>query len=779
MSNNMSTSFILQEKFNLHRAKKLLHTDLLDDETKASLKKYIKYSNNSKVNVKYTINDIGRLSIRIDDIKIDKDGNPKDTCRCQYNMYNVVKATICDGIYKDLDVQNCHPNILLQIFEGKGYKTKWLKKFIEDRDTIFHQFKKSGIDRATAKILFMCVFYGGKIDTWRRKNNVKSVPELFYKLEKEMIKNRDKLLLEDGMIKYVIEAENRKGEDGFNIKGSALSYYIQTQECKILLCMYKWLKENNFKVGALIHDGLHVEASAIDSEYMENYVISLVQEEILKQTGYELRLKIKPFDVPEEVNEIITVGSDEQGGILITESIKNIYVECQGRKFMKIDDVWNDDEKKHKEELRKIIAQKNIYLDEEGAIRPYSTMSSGNSNIMKFVYPTEDEYFLEKLFHTNLRKLCFKNGYWNFTEKKFCNYDDTIYTAVKINNNYTPSTEDFRRQVYEKILNPIFANNDEMRDSWLNTTARALAGDIEDKNWVVCMGERDCGKGVLVGMLEKAFGNYCRATNGENFVFKNNIGDSAKALSWLVPFEFKRLILTNEITRDADNTYKINGNILKKLASGGDTIEARVNHKDEINFVCQARPMMFCNDLPPIEPADAKETSYIYYFPSKFIDDERVGTTIKNEETNEIIISYHKKDDNIKSWSRSQDVINAFVDILFESYSEKKPLPKSMEAAQKDFKEGESEYTLLDDLLLYKGQTYKGWDDGNVEKIVGFDDVVSTKKLRYIVVKKKINMSPQKYNKYLTSKGGIKCKIKKDGKTIDGWRNLRIEDDDE
>ena len=52
--------------------------------------------------------------------------------------------------------------------------------------------------------------------------------------------------------------------------------------------------ENNFKVGALIHDGLHIEASALDSEYMENYVISLVQEEILKLTGYELRLKIKP-----------------------------------------------------------------------------------------------------------------------------------------------------------------------------------------------------------------------------------------------------------------------------------------------------------------------------------------------------------------------------------------------------------------------------------------------------------------------------------------------------
>ena len=51
---------VLTEKFNIHKANKLLNTDLLDLETKAGLKKYIKYSNNGKVKVNYTINEIGR-----------------------------------------------------------------------------------------------------------------------------------------------------------------------------------------------------------------------------------------------------------------------------------------------------------------------------------------------------------------------------------------------------------------------------------------------------------------------------------------------------------------------------------------------------------------------------------------------------------------------------------------------------------------------------------------------------------------------------------------------
>ena len=780
MSNNMSNnSFTLTERFNLNNANKLLQLGLLDDEKKASLKKYIKYSNNGKVVVRYTINEIGRLTIRIDSIKIDKQGNPKDTCRCQYNMNRITKGSICNTIYDDLDVVNCHPVLLQQIFEKKGYNTKTLSKLITKRDIIFNDFKRKGIDRDSCKSLFMAIFYGGSPEKWMRDNNIPEIPKLFYKLEKEMIENRDKLLLEDGMVKYIMEAENRKGQNGFNLKGSALSYYIQTEECKVLLCMYNWLQENNYVVGALIHDGLHIEK--LKDEWSQDYVKRMLEEHIEGKTEYKLQLKIKPFDVPEEIDEMITIESDSEGGQLVSDKLKNDYIKCNGRDFMKIDNVWITREKDIKDELKNIIARLNIFMDDEGALRPYSTMAAGNSNILKFVNPTEDESFLDKLFNSNFRKLCFNNGYWDFLSNTLKPYDTETYTAVKIKRDYTPSTKEIRDQVYERILNPIFANDNEMRDSWLNTAARALAGEIEDKNWVVCMGERDCGKGVLVGMLEAAFGDYCRTTNGENFVFKNNIGDSAKSFSWLIPFEFKRFCLTNEITRDESNTYKMNGNILKKLASGGDVIEARLNHQDEINFQTQVRPMIFCNDLPPITPTDAKETSSIYYFPSKFVDDERVGTTVRNQETNEIIISYHKKDDNIKSWSKSKDVVKAFVDILFESYGERLPLPKSMADAQKDFKEAETEYTLLDELLLYKGQTYDDWDsekDCTIPKKVGYDDVVSTKQLRYLITKKQINMSPQKYNKYLTSRGGIKCKIKRDGKAFDGWRSLKILDEE-
>ena len=81
---------------------------------------------------------------------------------------------------------------------------------------------------------------------------------------------------------------------------------------------------------------------------------------------------------------------------------------------------------------------------------------------------------------------------------------------------------------------------------------------------------------------------------------------------------------------------------------------------------------MFCNDLPPIEPADTKETSYMFRYPSKFLnpEDDRLGKPIMRpimyEENGEVkyeldengekkmvnVCNFYNKDDEIKSWCR-------------------------------------------------------------------------------------------------------------------------------
>ena len=735
--------------------------------------------------------EIGRLNIKVKGLKKD------ETSIAQAFMKGVCKSALCKKNYVDLDMVNCHPVLLEQVFKENELDTTYLSRYNKSRDIFFKQMKKKDIDRDSCKILIMRIFYGGSIKAWCQENNI---PEevvrstIIHKLENELKLNTNILLTTNELLKYRLEAIKNKGGDYHNLNGTAMSYFLQTLERKCLIVMYEYLKSQGRVVGALIHDGLHLQKDMKKEGEEEDFteLISGIKSELKEKTGFTIDLKIKPFAEVEELENIIVVKSDKEGGDYITDKLKNDYVISQERIFMRINNVWTSNEKVIKRGLIKAIGNMNIFFaGDNGEIKPYSTMAKSCNQMLQYVEPTEDEDFIEKLWTSNLQKLCFRNGYYDFTEGKLKQYDIDTHTTIKINRDFNEAKPEYIEEVYKRILDPIFNNNKELMNCWLNYIARGVAGHIEDKNWGVGIGERDCGKGVLVGLLESCFGEYCRATNSENFLYKNNGTDSAKSLSWLVPFEFKRLLLTNEITRDSQGKYKINGNVLKKLSSGGDKIEARVNHKDEINFKIQARVCMFCNDLPPIEPADTKETSYCFRYPSKFLnkDDDRLGkplmrpkiilkendeieyvTDENGEKVMENVCNFYEKDDNIKAWCKDQNVLDAFIHILFSHYGERVQVPDCMKEEMNDFKEEEKEEDKFLSLFRFPGD--KNWDESA-------KDFVSVAQINHLLRKAQISLSAQKYKNYLTPKGAVKGKrtIESTGKREAAWINMQIDED--
>ena len=787
--NNMEP-FILKEKYNISNAQKLLHLDILDEETKGSLKKYLKHGKGGMVEVEYTEKEIGRLNIKVKGLK------KGEACRTQVGMWRQAKSALCARDYVDLDMVNAHLVFAEQVFRESEYDTTILSTFNNTRDKFFNKMQSHGINRDQCKSLVLVILYNGKVKTWCNENKY---PESMIKgtiisdLETEMKENSKKLLNTNELLKYRLEAIKNKGADYYNLDGTALSYFLQTIESKCILSLYRFLSRKGFTVGALIHDGLHLQKKpdiAEDLPFDYTHIIKQSEAVILKDTGIKIQLKIKEFPIIEELDNIIVVSSDKEGGDYITDKLKNDYVISQERIFMRINNVWTTNDKVIKRGLIKAIGNMNIFFGKGEDIVPYSTMAKSCNQMIQYVEPTEDEDFIDKLWTSNLQKLCFKNGYYDFKLKKLVNYDLDTHTTIKINREFNKADPEYVQQVYDKILNPIFNNDKELMNCWLNYIARGVAGHVEDKNWGVGIGERDCGKGVLVGLLESCFGEYCRSTNSENFLYKNNGTDSAKALSWLVPFEFKRLLLTNEITRDSQGKYKINGNVLKKLSSGGDKIEARVNHKDEINFKIQARVCMFCNDLPPIEPADTKETSYCFRYPSKFLNkgDERLGKPLlrpkiimkdndefdyvlneNGEKVMENVCNFYPKDDEIKYWAKSPKVMDAFIEILFSHYGDRTDVPECMKEEMNEFQEEEKEEDKFLSLFRFPGD--QNWEEDS-------KDYVSIAQMNMLLRKAHINLSAQKYKNYLTPKGSIKGKRKMEstGKREACWINLQIDE---
>ena len=783
-------TFSLKERYDIVDMAKLLHSDVLDSDYKNSIKKYRKHSNNGTVKVNYTRHKIGRLTIKADGLK------ENETLGTQACMWADAKSALCRKIYYDLDVVNSHPVMLKSILDSYDIECKNINSYVMNRDLMIEHYElETGLKRKDIKTLICRIFYGGSVKAFiNERNDINEMPDFFYDLEEELKSVRTILLSKPELLDYRIEARTRKKPDKWdNEDGTALSLFLMTHECNVLMVMYKTLTKINDKfIGALIHDGMHIDKN-IANDYGIDKLIEHTEKCIKDDTGFDLKLKIKDFAYVPELEKMITVKTDKEGGDYVSDKLKNDYIICNERIFMRINNVWSQNDKNIKRNLTKEIGNFDIWMEKKNAkgevdIIPHSKMCKGSKDILNFVEPTEDDDFVDNLWTSNLGKLCFKNGYYNFKEGKLMDYDVDTHTTIKINKDFKPAIKSVKDKVMDLIFNPIFNNNQEQLKCWLNYIARGLAGCVEDKNWAVGMGERDCGKGVLVGLLENAFGEYCRSTNSENFLYKNNGTDSAKALSWLVPFEFRRLLLTNEITKDADDKYRINGNILKKLASGGDRIEARVNHKDEINFKIQSRVCMFCNDLPPIEPSDAKETSYMFKYPSKFVakDDPRLGKPVMRQdyhidEDGEVnkhtdddgnpimvnITNFFLKDDEIKLWCKKQEVIDAFIEIIFDNYSDKIDVPKCMKEEEEDFKDDETDESKFYDLFNFMDDEAYG-EGGDM-------DWLSISVIGILLKKNKINASPQKYKNWLLKKGCAKCKkTKKDGKRVNAWINIEL-----
>ncbi len=93
------------------------------------------------------------------------------------------------------------------------------------------------------------------------------------------------------------------------------------------------------------------------------------------------------------------------------------------------------------------------------------------------------------------------------------------------------------------------------------------------------IGHRNSGKGMLMTAIAAAIGNLVDVKNcADNLLGNENNQDEAKKCTWLVEAVIKgaHLLLTNEVrTLSSRGETYIDGNLLKNLVSGGDSLPVR------------------------------------------------------------------------------------------------------------------------------------------------------------------------------------------------------------
>jgi hypothetical protein len=117
------------------------------------------------------------------------------------------------------------------------------------------------------------------------------MPKQFIEMKKEMRDFTNKLMKVEAHSELLDYVQRLRKP---NVPGSFTSHIIQTEERKILESMVNWLNENNQRVDVLAYDGAQVRINKnkpITSETLE-----VIVETINKETGYDIKLKIKPFE---------------------------------------------------------------------------------------------------------------------------------------------------------------------------------------------------------------------------------------------------------------------------------------------------------------------------------------------------------------------------------------------------------------------------------------------------------------------------------------------------
>jgi len=684
------------------------------------------------------------------------------------SMPRIIRHTICDGLYIDLDFKNIHPTILQQICLKNNIECSLLTKYITGRDNLLNDWSNIlNFTKEEVKTLYLCALNG---------NNTKyNIPEWNNVLQE--FKNIHKAiskLPQYNQIAAEVELAERS-----NIKAKIVNRILCTIENECLQSFYKALdkkgafnlniNDSNYKVCALIFDGIQIPLTESNENLCSPDSLNIFSRIIENDTGYLLEIVRKPFNDKLNIPEIIDedddtddffVENDGDAAEHIIAKYNNLMLNCNGIRYVKNNNIWNCDEKYIKSIVYGWIFNTTMkrYTNPPKFIfynRDKSCINKCIDIIWEnwFSFIPNNPTFINNMLLKSKQYLPFLNGVYSISEKKLISYEECeVQFTQQITRDFPKYDERSFNELMEKVIIPILPDEEERR-YFFYCLSRALAGHYEDKKWYINRGSRNSGKGVIMKLLENAFKIYVGSFNSGVLVKKTNeTNDEAKNLSWIVKLKDKRLILSNEI----DEGVVLWGKMIKKIASGGDTMVGRTNFKDEIEFEPQFTMLLNLNNIKGVNPVDALENCEQFYCKSKFVSKEEL---IEGQNFLKL------KDDNIKTIIQQNNIIDAFTIYVLDHYESNKKTPESVKLSTQDIK-----YDVplsLEEIIL---KHFRYSNDSN-EKLftneildyisnIGFQFPINPKELSAIIIKTGIGCR------------NVSGKIFKNGKQLHGYSNI-------
>jgi hypothetical protein len=530
--------------------------------------------------------------------------NPYGNSYSYTNMYHQIRNLLSYKYYYDIDIQNCH-FLLFSILCNKHHlKHDKLKEYIKTRDDVFAKiildnpnmindetkekikFSSKDEQRRILKKLFTGLLNGGGVDNNKKKYNIENASFLD-ELHKEIKTNLNSIITspEYREINEEVRLKKERENDNYNINGSIMSGILCQIENEILRTIGGFFLKKGIKIGALIHDGLHVEKKSFKNKKHVQDMIDLT-EKMLNSN----------FTNPTKDEKIVLV---------IKEMI--------------IDDTFLEPD----EETRKYLFHKN----------KLETSISRINNPFGFAFYEKEKQNYKLIDTSELRGL-YKNYIYKFQNKKpfidkwLSDYSMKTYERIEFNvkgntekkvlNTFTgfdihnhigeitdkmPKTQAEREELlgfFFKFLKQLTGNNEHQYTFFLNWISHVVSKPyIKNGVMVIMKGfNQGVGKNTIFLILQKIIGsNYCRCTARVDDVFDKHANARQNSL----------LICLNEV--EYAQTKKYQGEIKNAITEYDYSIEPK--GIDRFDYKSYEHYIVFSNKFNPIEIEEQNRRLFI------------------------------------------------------------------------------------------------------------------------------------------------------------------------
>jgi hypothetical protein len=604
----------------------------------------------------------------------------------------VIRNTLMKDFYIDLDLKNAQPEIINNICISNNIQLETINEYCNNRDTILSDvMKEYNVDRKTAKNLFLSLAFFGSFKSWCLKYNITNKKKL------DIIKNYVKDI---NTFYTIIVKENKQLEQtvenlkNLNKKGSFLSLYLQEYETRIMENVIYWLcnkttvmkfKNSSYSIGTYEFDGIKLLKENVNKYGMDK-LIKDIEKFIYDELGFNIKFEEKPIEdwidieykktIQPNIETLQTNDDDndvDNGVSNDSEASKKMFQLYPHWKYchetLYVFDfntgLWTTS----KAVQRDIIQQytEDLRLIKIMVGKPYLSNESYGSKLSKIDIIIElikgecfDDEWLVRKEKSSLGMLLFNNGYLDIKTKfKFYNKEDfpfnpNIVFMERILKDFIPFDEEqmeYMETIRKRFFNDVLG--EQLGDYYILQLARGLMGDLM-KKFLFGLGTTDCGKSVLTQALKKSLGGYYGDFNAENLVYTKNSADEAAKMRWALLLRYKRIIISNEMKTNTT----INGNMLKKVSSGGDGLTGRQHCGNETAFTPHFLVIAMANDIPKIVPYDSAVDNRVRVisYKKKFVDE------VEDKE-NELL-----KDNDIEKEINTDEFQAAFLMMLIKRY---------------------------------------------------------------------------------------------------------------